>query len=199
MMEKKKNRKYMLLVLLVLLVVITSALVGTIAKYITTEIVSDDAVTAKFELNIPNTVNLFSDSYTNVEADVEGKKIIAPGTTGQYMFEVSGTSEVAYTVEADISVTYSEEWSEYKPLEFSINGTTWTSLAVFETNLSNALESEVMAPNTQYASTQTIYWRWPFHVSSENDIKDTEMGVAAAEGTAPKVTIDLELTAVQVD
>ena len=45
----------------------------------------------------------------------------------------------------------------------------------FQANLSSALASEVMAPGEEYTNTQTIYWQWPFYVSDENDIRDTEM------------------------
>ena len=198
--EKKKNNKKMLLIaLLALLVLMTSIFIGTLAKYVTSETMSDDAVVAKFGLNVPNTIELFSDKYDNVEADTADKKIIAPGTSGSHAFVVEGTSEVAYRVDAGITVTYSEEWGEYAPLEFSLDGNTWTSLTTFETNLANALESNVMEPNQTYENGQTIYWKWPFHTSDENDVKDTELGIAASEGTAPQVTITLELIAMQVD
>ena len=198
MTKKQKNRRAILIALLFLSVIVTSAFIGTLAKYITSGTTSDDAVAAKFGLNIPNTIHLFSDSYTNVTADTSDKKIIAPGTTGFYNFVVTGTSEVAYKVSANITVTYSEQWNEYEPLEFSIDGTVWTSLDQFKTNLSTALQSETLSPNEAYSSTQAIHWRWPFHVSPENDIKDTEIGMAAATGTAPKVTITIEATAAQI-
>ena len=196
---KRRNRNVLLVIcLLLLLVALTSVFLGTLAKYLTTESVSDEADVAKFGLNVPSTINLFSDSYTNVESE-DGNNIIAPGTDGEYKFNVSGTSEVAYEVTADISVEYSSEWGEYYPLEFSVNGTDWTSFEQFETNLANALKSKVMEPNTTYNSSQTIYWRWPFHVSKELDIKDTIVGQLAATGTAPTVTVDMTITAVQVD
>ena len=199
MKETKKNRTTTIITILLLLAIGTSALIGTLAKYMTSGSISDDAVVAKFGLNIPTTINLFSDSYTNVQADEEGKKIIAPGTSGQYKFVVTGKSEVAYKVKANISVTYSAGWNDYAPLEFSINGADWTNdLEQFKTDLGSALESETMAPNAEYASTQTIYWRWPFYVSSGNDIKDTQMGVSAAEGTPPSVSVTIEMTAIQI-
>ena len=199
MAKTRKDRKMALIALLILSVVATSAFIGTLAKYVTSGTVSDEAVVAKFGLGLPNTIDLFSDSYTNVEADTDGKKIIAPGTTGQYTFEVTGTSEVAYKVSADITVAYSEEWNGYAPLKFSVNGTDWTTLEDFKENLSSSLAREVMAPGEKYANTQTIYWKWPFYVSNENDIIDTEMGVAAATKTAPKVTVNIEVTAAQID
>ena len=199
MAEKRKNRKTILITLLLLLVVVTSALIGTLGKYMTSSTVSDDAVAAEFGLNIPNTINLFSDSYTNVQADESGKKIIAPGTSGKYEFNVTGTSEVAYTVGAEISVVYSEEWDEYAPLEFSIDDEVWIGLEQLKSELSEALKSEIMAPNTEYISKQTIHWRWPFHTSSENDAKDTELGEISADSeTSPKVTVKIMVNATQV-
>ena len=197
---KKKNRSAILLFAILLsMVVATSVFVGTLSKYRTSNTLSDEAVVAKFGLNVPNTINLFSDSYTNVLADEAGKKIIAPGTEGQYTFEITGTSEVAYIVSAEVDVTYSDEWDDYAPLRFSVNGTDWTDFATFKTNLTNALASSTMAPNTLYENAQTIYWQWPFSVSEENDLKDTNMGNLAAEGTAPQVSMDVKISATQVD
>ena len=199
MTEKKRKRKAILIVLLALLVAVTGAFIGTLARYITSTSVSDNAVVAKFGLNVPNTIDLFADSYTNVQADTNGKKIIAPGTAGKYDFQVTGTAEVAYKVSAEITVTYSEEWNGYAPLEFSLNGNDWTGLEQFKEDLGEELESEIMQPNAPYAETQTIHWRWPFYVSDGDDIKDTAMGSAAAAGTAPKVTVNIEVTAAQID
>ena len=195
-----KNRKTVVIALLFLLTVATATLLGTLGRYVTSSTVSDEAVAAEFGLNIPNTIDLFSESYTNVQANEEGKKIIAPGTSGQYKFAVTGKSEVAYQVEASIAIEYSSEWNGYAPLEFSINGTDWTdNLDDFKTSLRNALDSEIMEPNAEYANAQTIYWRWPFHVSAENDIKDTQIGISAAQGTAPNVSVELEIKAIQID
>jgi hypothetical protein len=197
--KTKSNKKVLLIALLVLLIAITGAFIGTLARYITTNSVSDDAVVAKFKLDVPSTIDLFSDSYTNVEADSTGKKIIAPGTEGEYIFEVTGTSEVAYEISATVSVEYSAEWDNYAPLEFSLDGNTWINEAAFMTALEAVLDSEALEPNEPYTSTQTIYWKWPFHTSDENDVKDTAMGLKAATGTAPKVSVNFEVAAVQVD
>ena len=192
------NGKVVLIILLFLIVAVTGAFVGTLAKYATSGTVSDGADVAEFGLNVPNNVDLFSDSYTNVMSDVNGKKIIAPGTSGHYNFVVTGTSEVAYSVSANISVIYSEEWNGYEPLTFSLDGKSWTDLEDFQEKLAVALESKVMAPNETYTSTQSIYWSWPFYVSSSNDILDSEMGYLAADGTAPHVTVNIEVIAAQI-
>ena len=192
-----QNKKTILIALLVFAVAISSVFIGTLAKYVVSTTGSDEAVVAKFELNIPNTINLFSESYTNAKSDEEGKRIIAPGTSGQYSFEVTGVSEVAYRVNANVSATYSEGWDGYKPLRFSIDGSKWTDLEDFNVNLSGALASEVMAPGEAYSSEQTIYWEWPFYNSDEYDRKDTLVGQSAASQIAPKVVISVEAIAVQ--
>ena len=198
-MTEKKSNKTMILALLVLVLIITGTFIATYAKYVTANTVDESAVVAKFGLNIPGTIDLFADSYTNVQSDTEDKKIIAPGTTGKYTFIVTGTSEVAYTVSADITVTYSEEWADYEPLQFSTDGDAWTTFEEFETKLRDALASDTLEPNKPYSGTQTIHWQWPYYVSPENDVKDTAMGALAADGTAPEVTIGLKVTATQVD
>ena len=197
MEEKRKNKKGLLAVLLVLLLVLSIAFVGTLARYVKAGSGSDQAVAAEFGLNIPATFDLFADSYTNVEADEDGKKIIAPGTSGSYDFVVTGTSEVAYTVSADITLEYSEEWDDYAPLQFSIDGENWMTFEEFKTKLSDELSEELMAPNSTYSSENSINWRWPFQVSTENDLKDTAIGQAAATGTAPQVIVTVEVTAAQ--
>ena len=201
MTEQEKRRSYrniLIILVLTISVIISSAFIGTLAKYATSNAVSDSAIVAKFGLEIPNTINLFSDSYTGVEADTADKKIIAPGTQGQYAFVVTGVSEVAYKVSADITVTYSDEWGGYEPLEFSVNGNDWLTLAAFQTKLSGDLASNILQPNERYENEQTIYWRWPFHTSDANDIKDTAMGAAATTAQAPTVTVMIEATAAQV-
>ena len=199
MSVKKKNKKVLFIALLALLVIITGAFIGTLARYTTSESVSEDADVAKFGLNVPNTIDLFSESYTNVESDTEGKNVIAPGTEGSYEFEVTGSSEVAYKVSGSVDVTYSEEWGGYYPLEFSVDGIEWTNVGDFETNFAASFSSETMAPNQPYSGEHTIYWRWPFTVSAAFDLKDTQMGNLAAAGNAPNVTVVIELSAVQVD
>jgi len=199
MLTKQKNKRTRLIALLALFVTVTSIFIGTLAKYVTKETISDSAVVATFGLNIPNEINL--DSYTNVTADAEGKKIIAPGTTGHYDFTITGTSEVAYKVLADITLTYSDEWEDYEPLKFSFDGENWLDLATFKTTLSGLLESEELEPNETYTTEQAIHWEWPFHTSEENDIKDTALGVMSADSEqgTPSVTLSIKATAEQID
>ena len=202
MQEKKRILRPGLALLLVLLVAITGSLIGTLARYVTSETASDAAAVARFGLGLPATIDLFSDSYPHVAADTAGKKVVAPGTAGQYAFEVSGTSEVAYSVSAAIEVEYSDHWGDYAPLEFSLKGESesWLDVEAFQIALSDALAAEVLAPNAAYSGAQTLYWRWPYFTTEDNDLKDTALGqLAAAEGEAPGVTVRIIVTATQID
>lgn len=205
MTKTLKNKKVMLIALVTLLAVVSSAFIGTLARYVTSSSESDGATVAKFGLNTSNEIDLFQESYgLHAASDTTGKRIIAPGTSGSYEFEVSGTSEVAYEVTADASIEYSDEWDGYEPLEFSLDGVTWTSFEDFNTNLSTALKSGRIAPNADYENTQELYWRWPFEViegenSDKNDEKDTGMGLAATTANAPTVIVTVTITAAQLD
>ena len=194
-----KKKKAVLILFLLLFVIVSSTFIGSLAKYLAQNTATDETVTAKFGFDIPTTISLFSDSYTNVQADELGKHIIAPGTSGQATFEVTGTSEVAFEVAAEVKVTYSDAWDGYTPLEFSLDGTEWTALEEFETAMSSALGSETLSANDAYSNTQTIHWKWPFHTSLANDKKDTDMGLAATGETAPEVAVSIVVTAVQID
>ena len=198
-MKSNTKKRSLVMFLLVLCLAIGVALVGTLARYMTSRTVSDEGRAAKFGLNIPNTFDLFKETYTNVDSDTDGQKVIAPGTQGKYDFVVSGTSEVTYKVEASATIEYAEVWGDYEPLKFSLDGNVWMSLTELNAALATALNSEVMQPNSVYSGAQTIYWQWPFHVSPEYDIKDTAIGAAAAAGQSPTVTMTLTVLAAQVD
>ena len=199
MQEKQKRKKWILVAVVVTFVIMTSAFIWTLARYVISTTASDEANVATFGLNISNKIDLFSESYTNAATNTEGKKIIAPGTSGSSKFTINGTSEVAYKVSAEVSITYSDEWENYKPLEFSLDGVNWKAMEAFQTELSGALAQEDMAPNTAYTSTQEIYWNWPYFVSTENDAKDTAMGAKAAGENPPKVMAEIKVTATQID
>ena len=200
MREILKNKRVMLIALLIALVLVTGSFIGTIARYVTKTTVSQSARVAKFGLNVPETIDLFKESYGNVAADTEGNKIIAPGTEGKYEFAVSGTSEVAYEVSANVTLEYSEEWNDYEPLQFSTNGTNWTDFATFKAALETALSNELIAPNAAYDGQQEIHWKWPYSTGdADDDANDTAMGAKSAVGPAPTVTVTILVTATQVD
>ena len=86
----------------------TSLLGGTLAKYVSTVNGSDEARVAKWIDGTSLTINLFdgTDSHvfltTGKNVGTDGKKLVAPGTSGSYTFSLNdatfGVAEVDYTV-----------------------------------------------------------------------------------------------------
>lgn len=130
---------------------------GTYAKYISAFDLADEARVAKWDFNvtgkdnvITNKLDLFSDSYylndNNLYVkSLNGEKVIAPGTKGEYTFKLVGTSEVRYMLNFDIEAendvvlyylvkdgklaistfeftdkTTGEKSKEYRPLTYTI-------------------------------------------------------------------------------
>lgn len=94
--------------LLMAVAITASSVAGTYAKYISQVDYTDEARVAKFYLNgageATQTIDLFAKSYARTEKDgkvvyvnsLKDDKVIAPGTTGEAIFQVSGEFETAY-------------------------------------------------------------------------------------------------------
>lgn len=150
-----------------------------------------------------------------------GGNVVAPGTKGTLAaFAVTGQPEV------DVKVTYVAtielaNWNtgseDYFPIIFTVKDitgntetyglsyTTATKKSDTIANLIIAVEEAIEA-NTTYYETLTnlstinddivVSWEWPFSTSAANDVKDTALGDL---GTAPTISIDVDLTIEQVD
>ena len=57
MTKNQTNKKSILIALLILSVVASGALIGTLAKYVTSGVIIDNAAVAKFGLEVPNTID----------------------------------------------------------------------------------------------------------------------------------------------
>ncbi len=224
-MNSKKNRIMRAATLLFALVLISSCFVGgTFAKYVTGESGSDTARVAKFGVNIIATTGMFSKEYAkddtsftlaaNTVVSSDESNLVAPGTSQDMAeFSLTGTPEVAVRVSYDLKKFELTNWTtdgedEYCPLVFTVNGTDY---AIDGTEITDVegLEAAVIAAvngyhkeyaaNTNLANTTDdnleISWRWDFHTSDANDVKDTALGNRAAENVADAGKIDIELTA----
>lgn len=195
------KKKMSILAALVLAVVVTGYSVsGTYAKYTSTFTGSTaSARVAKwaFEMkdtdgNYVDTDNSFTfdlfktikDSNGTAETDVY-TGLIAPGTSGEFDMYLKNASEVnaEYTVEYTVN-------KAGVPLEFSIDGTTWTDdLSDVTTPVSigmNGAEDHIK-----------IQWRWSYEQAdvTTGDTTDTALGAA---GTAtPEVTAKIVVTQVE--
>ncbi len=224
-MTYKKNWTMRAAVLLLALVLITSCFVGgTFAKYVTGKSGSDTARVAKFGVNITATTGMFSKEYAkkdtsftlaaNTVVSSNNDKLVAPGTSQNMAeFGLTGTPEVAVRVSYDLKKFDLTNWTtdgteEYCPLVFTVNGTdysidgtTITNVAGLKTAVVNAVNgyTKDYEANTDLsnktADNLKISWKWDFHTSDENDVKDTALGNRAAENVDDAGKIDIELTA----
>lgn len=219
----KKNRMMRIAAVMMVLALVTTCVIsGSFAKYVTTGTAAEDSArVAKWGVTVSaasSTLEVFKTSYnkdsdTSIGVTVQGtQKLVAPGTKNQgaAIINVAGTPEVAVRVAYTGSITltgWEVDGEFYCPLIISVgveavNGADFTSLEAFQ-NAVNALLTTTTdyAPGTNLATaaSKTVSWEWPFSTSPENDLKDTALGNAAANGTAPTVTISLNATVTQID
>lgn len=226
----KNNRTMRAAVLLLALVLITSCFVGgTFAKYVTSNSGSDTARVAKFGVNITATTGMFSKEYarddnsftlaTETVVSSDESNLVAPGTSQNMAeFGLTGTPEVAVRVSYELKKFELTKWTtngtdEYCPLVFIVNG---TEIKMDDTNttvakLQDAVIAAVNSYSKEYAAKTDlsqmtndnleISWRWDFHTSDANDVKDTALGNRAAENVdnAGKIGMVLTATVTQID
>lgn len=126
------------------------------------------------------TVDLF-DTIKHHSAGDDASKL-APGTYGSFTFEdILNDSEV----DANIAITGVVTNTSNVPIEWSLDGTTYST--IFPTSI---VEQDVAAGDTLEGA--TIYWQWDF------DGDDTALGIAA-QTVAPEVSVELTITATQLD
>lgn len=221
----KKNRMMRIAAVMMVLALITTCVIsGSFAKYVTTGTAAEDSArVAKWGVTVSaaSTLEVFDTSYnkddTNTTLDVTvlaTAKVVAPGTKNQgaAIINVTGTPEVAARVAYTGSITltgWEVDGEFYCPLIISVgaeavNGADYTSLAAFQNAVNAKLTTTTdYAPGTNLATaaSKTVSWEWPFdpNDSGVNDVKDTALGNAAANGTAPTVTISLNATVTQID
>lgn len=238
----KRNSKVMrIAVVLVALVLATSCFVGsTFAKYVTKGEASDSARVAKFGVEIDtDDFEIFSEDYdtddatystditTSVETSVDGEKLVAPGTAGDFgSFGLTGTPEVAVKVEFSLEDVVLTGWLDenndfYCPLNITIGSTTVHGLLYdsadklikkLETVVAKELDDNAVAsfaPNTDlstdYTAPITMSWEWPFESGKtadeieENDVHDTFLGDEAADGNASEIEFKFNVKVTQID
>ncbi len=194
----KKNKTMRLASgLLVAVLLTTCAISGTFAKYTSEFSGSDAARVAKF--TVDSTADEFAifdvskiydtkdDTNYTVKADDADVKngttdgIIAPGTWGEFTFNVSDSSEV--TVNYAIDYTVNEAGV---PLVWSVDGgTAWTE------DLAD-VDATVLSGSKDI----TVMWKWVYEDgTAATDTADTALGVV---GTAAP-TVGIKVTFTQVD
>lgn len=178
-------------------------------------VTGDDAFGEKYN-------NEIDPAGVKVVSSESGKNVLAPGTNGTLAtYSIKGTPEVAFNLAVTVDLDLGDKWvvnsSVYCPLVFNVGGTeikidaTNTDTAKLETAVENAIKTAIfgeVVDNKDYeanatafatAKTLNISWAWAYSTSAENDVKDTALGDAAADGNAPTIEFTLEITATQID
>lgn len=218
-----KNRLMKLASFLLAAVVLTTcAISGTFAKYVTTGGSSDSARVAKWGVVITANGATFATSYDDTndvktvlsaEANLD-VNVVAPGTSGELVeVTLTGTPEVAFHVDYTSTLTLNGwvdgEGNYYCPIVFVVNGaefkgTGYRSAIEFQTAVTDAINaySKDYAANQDLATESTVAtpdvsWRWEF--DSNDDVKDTALGNAAANGNAATILLAITTTITQID
>ena len=189
-MKENKILKFTIFTLFVSIIAII-LVSSTYAKYASTASGTDATVIAKWSFKVNGTdittlgdnenvtFGLFDTIYDsdgiNEETDVK-EGLIAPGTSGAFEFNLENSSDVTTRYAIKLSID-----NENVPLEFSIDGDTWT------TDLENLVASDIIAING--TKNVTVKWRWAF---GENEITDASLG-------GQEITVTASVTAAQVD
>lgn len=195
------------------------AVSNTLAKYAAKLSATSSAPVARFEVGAEFTstdgdvVELSKDSTTTVElfkvgvqknesgadndAVAEGR--IAPGTMGEFEFDVKNGSEV----DVECSVTCDLSSVGDVPLVFSMDeGSTWTTVGDTTATMAKPVDL-VKAADPTKPTTQTlkVMWKWPYERGTTTEEKaaankeDTELGEkVASSAVEPKVDLDVVFT-----
>ena len=210
----KNSRKItsILLACCALLMVAIAGLGVTLAKYTKSAPArNDSARVAAFGVNLEWSAegSIFKAEYaadTTAEGITAAVKsangtdaVIAPGTTGSVVLNLSGTSEVAFKLDISIIEQYSNNWKksaatdadEYHPITYSVTSTAKAGDDDITLGQSGDFTTNI-APGVVLSGSITISWSWPF---AGDDTADTYMsGVSGAT-----YSITASATATQID
>ena len=226
-------------VLLVAVLMTTCAISGTFAKYVSDGTATDSARVAKWGVTVTGAADMFKTEYPadDTSASITGgsvvtsnsDKLLAPGTEGTLTkFALTGTPEVAVRVTYTVTNIALDNWTlydgttEYCPIVFNINGTTYGTKdtdATVKRATVTALKDTLVAVINDYSNeyeaktslsgTATevldISWYWSFE---GNDANDTVLGNKAAgidgDGNAitpasASIALTVKCTVTQID
>ena len=209
-MKKSKKITGVLLACCALLMVAIAGLGVTLAKYVkNVQPRNDSARVAAFgvELAWSSNDSIFKASYdadttvegisTTVQSSNGTDTIIAPGTSGQVVLNLSGTSEVAFQLVINITEEYSNNWKEsadggeYHPIAYNLTSTAKAGDA--DITLTTGSSTVNVPAGVALSGSITITWEWAFE--GGKDTADTYM--SSVSGATYSITASA--TATQID
>lgn len=152
----------------------------------------------------------------------DSKKLVAPGTNGSVVaMQITGKPEVDVEVKYEAVVTLTG-WDAYCPIVFKVEDTTYAVLAdtavvagenvvacANAAELASKVDAAIEACTANYeantnladvaVNVPNITWEWAYTSGAANDIKDTALGNAAAEGNPAHISVQVTTTVTQLD
>lgn len=198
MTKTRKNYAMRISAILLILTMTSLCMVsGTFAKYTTSKVGTDTATVAKFAFNLNDTdlptaesitVDLFEQSYLNGKVDGNGKKVVAPGTSGTFAIETENTGEVAVTTQ----FKFEETNASNIPIKYAVTESA-TAPEAGDPSWKAAADATVPGASLAIgasATTQYVHWMW----ATDTDPADTALGTASQLAT---VTTKITCTVTQ--
>lgn len=199
----KKNKVLLLGIITVFVAIFSLTLVsGTWAKYTSTVSGTDTAKVAKWEWKVSDLevkqgmtstnfkfalFDTINDTKTGgAETNVK-ENLIAPGTSGEFSFNIANLSEVNAKYYITFEVTQ-DGTAPKVPLKFKLN-----DAADWSDTLTGIAEGAAL-PIAMESGTGTVRVQWQWAFEGGADATDTTIGFAA-----PNVTVKATLVMVQVD
>lgn len=196
-MEKKnrKNRKPLIVVAMLLMVALVVGMGAmTYSRYVSSfNLPAQQATAAKWGFVVTATSDdLFGSSYvkgtgnTAIVGDgvvIKGSTdTVAPGATGSMTIKISGTSEVLARLKFEADTTSTIAFDTYKPIKWTVNdGSTSKSDTDFDALMNGFTPADAIEPGASINKTYTISWEWAWSTEEATSIKDTIIGIKAAD------------------
>lgn len=148
-----------------------------------------------------NDINIFKIAYDNVTGDITvdgvGDKVIAPGTSNSYYFELVNDGDCGVDYSVIMNATLSNNVTSI-PVEVKLSDYTGRYLVGSETTWNDVLDIKDIKEEGQLSSGNKMRynfsWQWPFE--SGNDEYDTFLGnLAVNEDITLTITINTLATA----
>lgn len=171
----KKGKR--LIVLLLCSTLITAHYTsGTYAKYTSSMDTTDTARAARWGINVENEVDLFHDSVIQglKGSSTNDDNIIAPGTSGEYTFMISGTSETAYKIDIDAELEDYTGGRIHYYLDKRDLGSGEEGKEKLENLLENLLSGDVYEAgySLEEDGSHTIGWKWEYEEYEDTNLLD---------------------------
>ena len=217
----KKGKR--LIILLLCSTLITAHFTsGTYAKYTSSMDTTDTARTARWGINVENEVDLFKESVIKGlnGSSINDDNIIAPGTSGEYTFVISGTAETAYKIDIDAEVKDYTNSRIKCYLDDRYAGSGEEGINKLKGLLENLLSGTIYPAghSLEKDGIHKIGWKWEYEEQMDDgnlyDAVDTDLGnkvdtylkdaTTSSEDftpseNAPGVKMTVKITATQVE